>query len=713
MTAVALAAALCAAPLSVSLPGPVPGDGRTLAAVELAGGPAPLEGEEKELADRGSIACEGAPTLPALEAAPARVLAPALAASRALPCVARLRGEETRFSLRLEPPPPGLYATLQPTASAGQLSLSPFRISAQGPPADAPAVRAATSAGAIERADGTLRIVLPAERAPRALAVALLDESGAGAAFLPLPGSTQLKLESKRRTTLSVRIAGALFGPVPAPDGKARIRVLVTPGVRTGVVRAVDRLGNVRELLVDLGTPDLPRLAAVASADQVAAGEELRIAIAVAEADGAPALSAAPRVSAARGTLSSPGASGPGLVTARYRAPAAPGEDTVEIDLPADPAAGRVQLRIQIVPGPPASVSLQAPREVFAGEEIHVQALVHDAAGNALPQAPLQATLEGSPARVDWQGEVASISANAPRLVPGGGAAELAVRSGEGVKAIARIVVVPTEAVEAELSTRPAPRSALVRALVRDRFGNLLGTRGFALAAEGAAVGPVRPLADGAAEAQLEAGPRAREAEATVVAGGRVLARTRIAFDPPPEALLATVWATAGMMTNGGVLTAPRFGLGLGLRRQFGRLEGALLAGLDALAYRDQATFDAAGTTRVATRRLFALAVPMLVRVRLPFAGRWGAALEAGPLPTFAWTSSTSDVAGVTRYSGLSAGGRARASVDFALGRGRIAFSASWGTAQLGSGPVRGEIEGRSLAFGYEAWWLDVGRERP
>ena len=710
MTAVALAAALWAAPLSVSLPSSVPGDGRTLAAVELGGGPAPLEGEEQDLPDHGSIACQGAPTLPALDASPARVLSPALADARSISCVARLRGEETPFSLRIEPPPPGLYATLQPTATAGQLALSPFRISAQGQPLPAPAVRAATSAGAIERADGTLRIVLPPERAPRAMAVALLDESGAGAAFLPLPGSTQLKLESKRRATLSVRIAGALFGPVQAPDGKAQIRVLVTPGVRAGVVRAVDRLGNVRELTIDLDTPDLPRLAAVASADQVAAGGELRIAIAVAAADGAPAESAALRLSAARGTVSGPSASGPGLVTARYRAPAAPGEDTVEIDLPADPAAGRVQLRVQIVPGPPASVSLQAPREVSAGEEIRVQAQVRDAAGNALPQAPLQASLEGAPARVDWQGEVASVAASAPRLVPGGGAVELTVRSGDGVKAVARIGIVPSEAVAAELSTQPAPRSALVHALVRDRFGNLLGATGFAVVAEGAAVGPVRTLEDGGAQAHLDAEPRAREANATVVAGGRVLARTRIAFDPPPEALLATVWATAAMMTTSGVLSAPRFGLGLGLRRQFGRLEGALLAGLDALRYSDQATFDAAGTTRVATRRLFALAVPVLARVRLPFAGRWGVALEAGPVPTFAWTSSTSDVAGVTRYSGLSAGGRARASVDFALGRGRIAFGASWGTAQLGNGPVRGEIEGRSLDFGYEAWWLDVGR---
>src|SRR5207253_375887 len=111
-------------------------------------------------------------------------------------------------------------------------------------------LRAGVSAGRIQ---GDSRIVFPPGRAPRALAVALIDADGEGAAFLPLPGRTQLHLESKRGALLSVRVAGALFGPVRAPDGKATLPVSVPPGVRQGVVRAVDRVGNARELPIDLG----------------------------------------------------------------------------------------------------------------------------------------------------------------------------------------------------------------------------------------------------------------------------------------------------------------------------------------------------------------------------------------------------------------------------------------------------------------------------
>ena len=184
--------------------------------------------------------------------------------------------------------------------------------------------KSAASAGRlIESPDGTLRIALPPGRSPRALAVALLDGDGEGAAFLPLPGHTRLRLESKRRSVLSVRVAGALFGPVRAPKGKATLPVFVPPGTQSGVVRAVDRIGNVREVAIDLETPSLPRIAAVASGNQVVARGELRLAFALAAADGAPAENAQVRAAASRGSVEAPAARGAGLWTARYRAPGA------------------------------------------------------------------------------------------------------------------------------------------------------------------------------------------------------------------------------------------------------------------------------------------------------------------------------------------------------------------------------------------------------
>jgi hypothetical protein len=476
------------------------------------------------------------------------------------------------------------------------------------------------------------------------------------------------------------------------------------------VVRAVDRLGNAREVPIDLETPELPRIAAVASGAQVVAGGELRIAIALAAPDGAPAENAAVRAAAGRGSLDAPVARGPGLWVARYRAPSEPGSDRIAVDEQGDPSAGRVELPIEVVPGPPAQISLELPKlPVRAGEELEVRAGVRDAAGNALSGVSLEASLAGAPGRVSWEGAVASVRGAVPQRLPPDAAVELSVRSGESARAVARIEIIAAEASTAELSVEPDQRTARLRALVRDRFGNPLGASGFALSAQGASVGPVRLLASGAAEADLDAAPRARSAEASVVAGGRVLAHTRIAFDPPLDAWLLFARAEGGAMSNGGALSAPRLGAGLGLRRRFGPLEGAALLGLDALWYRDQIAADVAGAQRPVSRHLFALGIPLLLRARLPILRRWGAAIEAGPVPTFAWTSASSDVSGTQRLLSLRPGVRARATIDFSLGRGRITLGASWGSARLVEGPLRGEIEGRSLFVGFEAWLLDIG----
>jgi hypothetical protein len=708
--AVTLAVTLASGSLGVSPPASVRGDGRTPAPVELTGGPDPLEGEDARSPDLGSISCTGAAVVAAREGAAPRVLAPAIAASSELSCLARRRGAESAFTLRIEPPGPGLYATVLRLEQSGQLALKPFRIQPEGASAAPQSPRAGVSAGELlESADG-LRVVLPPGRAPRAFAVALLDGDGEGAAFLPLAGRTQLHLESKRRSLLSVRVAGARFGPVRAPEGKATVSVAVPPGTREGVVRAVDRLGNARELPIDLETPSLSRLAAVASASRVVAGGEVRVAVALAAPDGAPAEGAAVRASAGRGSLEAPAARGPGLWVARYRAPGAPGSDRIALEVEGDPSAGRIELAIEVVLGPPARISLELPASpVRAGEELAVRAGVRDASGNALSGVPLEASLAGAPARVLWEGATASLSGTVPQQVSRDSPVELSVHSGDTARAVARIELGPAEAYSAELIADPAQRTARLRALVRDRFGNALGASGFALAADGGTVGPLRAGTSGMAEANLEAAPRVRAADAWVEAEGRILARTHIAFDPPPDAWLLFARAEGGGVSNGGALLAPRFGAGIGVRRQFGPIEAAAIVGLDALPYRDRITADLAGATQDISRHLFVLAVPLLLRGRLPFARRWGAALEAGPVPTFAWTSASSGAGGTERVVSLRPGVRASALLDFSLGRGRLELGVSLGTSRLVAGPLRGEIEGRSIFIGYEAWWLDLG----
>ena len=710
MIGIALTAAVASAALQVQPPATLRGDGRTAGSVELSGGPDSLEGEDRRLPDSGSISCAGAGVVAASGALAPRVLAPASAGPAELACVARRRGLEALFSLHVDPPGPGLYAVLLPAPGPGQLTLRPFRLQ-EGKSVAPRSVHAAASAGELRQAAAgdALRVALPPGRAPRAIAVALLDDDGEGAAFLPVPGRTQLRLRSKRRSWLSVRVAGAIHGPVRAPEGKATMSVLVPPGTRLGVVRAVDRLGNAREVRIDLETPSLPRIAAVASGTQVIAGGELRVAVALAAPDGAPAENAALRASARRGSLEGPVQRGGGLWFARYRAPRTAGRDRIAVNVEGDPAAGSVELEVDVLPGPPAQIALDLPElPARAGDELAVRAAVRDALGNAVAPVALEASFAGVPARVSWEGATASVTGSVPGHLSAN-AVEVLVRSGDAARVVARIEVRPAEAFSAELSAESAQRTARIRAVVRDRFGNALGASGFAVEADGASVGPVQPSASGVAEASLEAAPHARAAQAWVTAGGRVLARTAIAFDPPPEAWLLFAWAQGGGMSNGGALRAPRFGAGMGIRRQFGPVEGGLLAGLDALSYRDEIAGTVGGAQQPVSRHLFALAVPLLLRARLPFARHFGASLEAGPIAAFAWSSASSQASGTERLVSVRPGVRVRATVDFSVGRSRIALGASLGTTRLVDGPVRGEIEGGSLFVGYEAWWLDIG----
>src|SRR5204863_9286245 len=115
---------------------------------------------------------------------------------------------------------------------------------------------------------------------------------------------------------------------------------------------------------------------------------------------------------------------------------------------------------------------------------------------------------------------LASVAARIPDRLPAEPALERSVRAGPSAVATAQIEVLPGEAASAELRAEPEQRQGRVRALVRDRFGNPLGASGFTVAAQGAAVGALRRSAGGAAEATLDATPRAREADATIVAGG-------------------------------------------------------------------------------------------------------------------------------------------------------------------------------------------------
>src|SRR5207245_1213346 len=93
-----------------------------------------------------------------------------------------------------------------------------------------------------------------------------------------------------------------------------------------------------------------------------------------------------------------------------------------------------------------------------------------------LPEAPRCA----APGRISWEGTTASITCAVPGRLPSDATVELVVRSSDAARAVARIDLRPGEAASAELTAQPSGRTARVRALVRDRFGNALGPSDFA-----------------------------------------------------------------------------------------------------------------------------------------------------------------------------------------------------------------------------------------
>ena len=339
----------------------VVGDGRTALPIVIAGSPAPADNELPDAPELPWVSCDGAARLPAQDKVAPAILAPAVSEPRELSCTARHRGRERSFTVRVQPPGEGLYATADPPMAAAMgpaIELAAFAMPGGVAPADE--VRASVSSGQLSATGaGRFTIALPDNRAPRVIAVALTDGTRAGAAFVPVVGATKLPIETTRRAKVNVRLGGQWFGPITAKRKRVTVPIEVPPGVQQAVARATDRLGNARETRVDLRTPDAPRLAAVAPVDELYSGQTTRIAIALATSRGEPADDRRRlQAEAVLGSLSTPAYQGPGLWVADYTAPVEPGRETISIRVADDEGAGVAEVAITVRPGAPDNTQL-------------------------------------------------------------------------------------------------------------------------------------------------------------------------------------------------------------------------------------------------------------------------------------------------------------------------------------------------------------------
>jgi hypothetical protein len=272
-----------------------------------------------------------------------------------------------------------------------------LRIPVPGAPADA-SVEIWSSVGTVVNVRRESRELFratwraPPERFPQ-VALLLATVRGGGAEqrawlSLPLIASESLQISTKPRSRVVLSVAGATYGPAQADRaGKTRIPVLLPPGHRTAQVRVRDPFGNVNETSVDLRPPPFSRLRLLAFADRASwtdAGP-VQLEIFAVTAEGRPATATDLILSADRGKLEAPRELSPGVFRVAFHAPdSAGGAATIRATV--SPDAQGETVRIALLPGPPARVTLRAtPSEITGPTEVRLDAEVVDARGNPLP----------------------------------------------------------------------------------------------------------------------------------------------------------------------------------------------------------------------------------------------------------------------------------------------------------------------------------------
>jgi hypothetical protein len=688
--------------------GPAVADGRTAVPVRVTGGPGPFDGEHAELPELPTLRCEGAATLPARPDRMPLVLPPARPGGAELACTVTLRGATARLTIRAAAPPPGLYVEAAPDGSAAgdaALRLRPFIVERGGVrwPTDA---RLAASVGSLaRRPDGSFTLQLPPGAAPRTVAVAAWAADRAGAVFVPIAGHLELPVRTRRAVSVTVRLPGGTFGPVPVRRDRATVALVVPPGVARAVVRATDARGGASEEIVGLNPPPTARVAALAAAPEAPAGETRPIVVAVADTDGGPAPAGpAPRAAVERGRLGTARPRGPGLWELPYRAPGRLGPDRVTVTARGAPG---VEVQLAVAPAAPHEVLVVLPPAALApGAPLRAPLVIRDASRNLVTGRQPRATLEGRPVAVEPSGAGWTVVATLPRRVPPGGA-DLAVEVG-AARARVRVPMRSAAAASASVAVAARDRTAELRLRVRDRHGNVVPADGYRVIVAGAQPGAARAAGEDLA-IPLVADPDARAAQIEVLAGDASLARARVRFAPPPRALVLGAWAAGGMLSNLGDLTAGRGAAGVAIRRGVGPLELALSAGLEGFAWSDTTRLTAAGAERAVDRRLAVLGFPVALRARLALTRRLGVSAAAAFVPTVVHGTSDPHVQPADSFARTLVGVRGLCAGDVAVGPGRLQLAVGYGRARLSGGPITGNVDGLSFGLSYEVWLLDLG----
>jgi hypothetical protein len=272
-------------------------------------------------------------------------------------------------------------------------------------------VRALASVGTLElpHAAGGVghfagRYIPPPERYPQA--ALLVVEVGNGTrrmhvtARVILEGSTTIPFHTTPGAAVTMRIADHNFGPIASDrQGRVEIPIVVPPGVRTGVARAVDHNGA-RETEVDLQQAPYVRLVLLAPPTLDVGGFAEVVLLAI-EPDGSPANPNRLTLSASAGLLHPLGSGPPGEARFLFEAPRLLGSGAVALTaMAAGPPVTRADTAVALRVGAPAQLAISpSMRRLVVGsaEQARVAISVRDAFGNPTTATGIEVAVDGQP----------------------------------------------------------------------------------------------------------------------------------------------------------------------------------------------------------------------------------------------------------------------------------------------------------------------------
>lgn len=584
------------------------------------------------------------------------------------------------------------------------------------PAGEKPVLRVSTGSVSPPRETSTGRLLVvyepPKRLYPQAAIFAVTNEEGwlLDWIALPLYGETQIDTKTEPGASVTVRIAGAAFGPVQADAaGRAAVSVLVPPGVQSGITEATDSLGNNKETSFSLDVKPFNRLLCTCPDT----GD--RAVLLVVDAHGKPKKRARFHLKSTAGKLSSPSELEPGV----YESVLEPPDDavvgttvTLSATLHRD-MESKTSCTMSLRKGLPASATITVdPRSHLAGRNEPISVIVElvDVDGKVAPLVPVELSSdlgELSALRRASSGKYLA-TWTIPRKFGGKEHATITARtqSDPVISAKATLSLRAGPVSRIEVSARETQLQAdghnttVITATAFDAMDNRVSSARLLADSAGKMTPFTRNGLGGAYESTYIA-PRYSEdtPEDTVVVrteGGDIEASLQIEL--MPSTLPIAVGAKMGYATNFGEISSALFSVDVAVRPPI--LKERLAVGIEAFAYWNSSKQRLDGGTDNVTLSVWS--IPLLVRAtyQIPvdplaiYAGVAGGVSIVG-----AEISSESDGRVATRGLYFAASGVIGA--DMRLGLGRAVLEATYLHSQSDASAVQGNLGGLLLTGGY------------